>query len=117
MHALNGLGPSDESLMARAQDGDADAFGELYDRHAPRVFQVAQAICGDIDRAENALREGFLAIWRSRAQFDPESGSFKAWSTRVVVERAIGTEIPSGTVKGRMRLGLEKLREQTGTLT
>lgn len=117
MHALNGSAPSDEALMVRAQNGNADAFGELYDRHAAHAFRVAQAICGDIDRAENALQEGFLALWRSRAQFNPESGSFKAWSTRVVVERAIGTEIPADTVKGQMRQGLEKLREQIGATT
>src|SRR6188472_2177992 len=104
--SLNGSAPSDEALMARAQDGDTGAFGELYDRHAGHAFQVAQAICRDTDRAETALREGFLAIWRGRAQFKPESGSFKAWSTRVVVEQAIGTEITSGTVKGQMRVGL-----------
>lgn len=135
--------------MARAQSGDADAFGELYDRHAARAFRLAQALCPDAGRAEDAVREGFLAIWRSRAQFSPEDGSFKAWSTRAVMEQTIGTgkpdaaskagldqvialalfgelthpeiaallDLPSDTVKGRMRLGLEELRKQTGVLT
>jgi len=138
----NGSAPSDEALMARAQDGDTDALAELYDRHAERALRVAQAICHDTDRAEDVVREGFLAIWRDRALFSPENGSFKAWSMAIVSTRAAGSKVtveqvialaffgqlshseiaaqlnlPAGTVKGRMRLGLEKLRRQMGVPT
>jgi RNA polymerase sigma-70 factor, ECF subfamily len=185
----NGSAPSDETLMARVQAGDADAFGALYDRHAVRAFRIARAICHDAGRAEDAMQDGFLAIWASRAQFNPENGSFKAWSTSIVRNRAIDSyraaaarpplqpaeaqaeepdakslsvqdrvlarseteamlaslrrlppaqaevialaffgelshseiaallDLPSGTVKGRMRLGLEKLRKQIGALS
>lgn len=151
--------------MARVQSGDTGAFAELYDRHAARALRVARAICVDAGRAEDAMKDAFLAIWTGRAQFDPARGSFKAWSMSIVRNRAIApnraavgrpsphsTEVhveepdamlaslrelpgaqaevialalfgelshseiatllklPSGTVKGRMRLGLEKLR-------
>jgi RNA polymerase sigma-70 factor (ECF subfamily) len=143
-----GSEPSDEVLMARAQTGDTTAFGTLYDRHAVRAFRVAGALCPDAHRAEDAVQEGFLAIWRTRAKFNPANESFKAWSTGAVMKRAIGTEMPDpasksvedrvialaffgelnhteiaalldlppGVVKGRMRLGLEKLRERNGVL-
>jgi RNA polymerase sigma-70 factor (ECF subfamily) len=185
----NGSTPSDEALMARVQNGDTDAFAELYDRHAIRAFQVARAICSDTGRAEDAVQDGFLAIWTSRARFNPENGSFKAWSTSILKNRAIDSyraaaarpplqstearseeadaearsvqdrvvarsetdamlaslcelpaaqaevialaffgelshseiaamlDLPSGTVKGRMRLGLEKLRKRMGVRT
>ena len=185
----NGSAPSDEALMARVQNGDTDAFAELYDRHAVRAFRVARAICQDSGRAEDAVQEGFLAIWSSRAHFRPENGSFKAWSMSIVRNRAIDSyraaatrpplqpfetqaekpdaksksvqdqvlargetdamllslrelpaaqaevialaffgelshteiaaqlDLPSGTVKGRMRLGLEKLRKRMDVLT
>ncbi|HEY6730901.1 MAG TPA: sigma-70 family RNA polymerase sigma factor [Solirubrobacterales bacterium] len=159
--SFNGSALSDEALMAGAQDGDTAAFAELYDRHAGRAFRVAEAICHDTGRAEDALQEAFLAIWRCRAQFNPANGSFKAWSMRIIRNRAIDsrgqvacdqtdgmlgslrklpeaqaevialayfgelshTEIatqlnlPPGAVKGRMRLGLEKLRKQMGVVT
>lgn len=137
--STDGSAPSDEALMARAQNGNADAFAELYDRHAERALRVAQAICHDAGRAEDAVRESFLAIWRDRAQFNPEKGSFEAWSLSTVSIRAAGPtvtveqvialayfgelthseiasqlDLPAGTVKGRMRLGLEQLRERLG---
>lgn len=182
----NGSAPSDEALMARVQNGDTAAFAELYDRHSLRAYRVAQAVCRDSGRAEDAVQEGFLAIWRSRAQFSPENGSFRAWSMSIVKNRAVDSyrataarpplqpaetdseepdaetksvqdqviarsetdamlaslrqlpeaqaevialaffgelshseiaamlDLPSGTVKGRMRLGLEKLRKRMG---
>src|SRR6187551_3848292 len=138
----NGSMPSDEALMARAQDGDTDAFAELYDRYAERALRVARAICQDTGRAEDVVREGFLAIWRDRERFSPENGGFKAWSMGIVSSRAAGSEVtveqvialaffgqlshseiaaqlnlPAGTVKGRMRLGLEQLRRQMGVPT
>lgn len=149
--------------MARVQNGDTDAFAELYDRHAVRAFRVARALCPDAGRVEDAVHEGFLAIWAGRAHFCPENGSFRAWSMRIVKNRAIDScraaadqtlprsetdamllslrelpaaqaevialaffgelshseiaamlDLPSGTVKGRMRLGLEKLRKRKG---
>jgi len=185
----NALRASDQTLMTRTQKGDCEAFAQLYDRHAVRAFRVARAICEDTGRAEDAVQEGFLAIWNSRAQFHAGNGSFQAWAMRIVKNRAIDSyraaavrpptqasgspaeasdavsksaqdqvvarsesdalltslrklpdaqaevialaffgelshseiaaqlELPAGTVKGRMRLGLEKLRKEMETPT
>ena len=184
--ALKGKEQSDEELMLRAQADDTDAFAEIYDRHAERAFRVARAICRDNGRAEDVVQEAFLAIWRGRTGYQPDAGSFKAWSMRIVRNRAIDSfrhaaarpqtqtsdayddqsqadpdpvipqdevvaqsdrdeliaslrrlpqaqaevialafygelshseiatqlDLPTGTVKGRMRLGLEKLRRE-----
>jgi RNA polymerase sigma-70 factor (ECF subfamily) len=176
---------TDEELMRRAQSDEVGAFDRLYMRHASRALAVARTVCQNSARAEDAVQEGFLSIWRSRASFRPENGSFQGWSMRIVRHRAIdavrrdsaghravlrpernGEEqvasgsiqddaiardegdalrislqglpeaqaevivlafygelthseiavqlsLPEGTVKGRMRLGLEKLRRQT----
>lgn len=167
-----------------ASASDIDAFGHLYDRHAGRAFAVASVVCRDSHRAEEAVQDGFLSIWRGRQQYSNEKGSFQAWSMRIVRHAAISTlrhemaikrprcgeqrvdavdtrspelvdgvvaageaealrsclaqlpdaqaevitlaffgqlshreiatrlDLPPGTVKGRMRLGLEKLRAQ-----
>lgn len=81
--------PSDECLMARAQEGDSEAFARLYDRHAEPAFRIARSICHDTGRAEDAVQEGFLAIWRSRARYFAETGTFKAWAMKIVYNRAL----------------------------
>jgi len=80
---------TDEALMVRAQAGDTDAFAQLYDCYSGRALRIARAICRNQSCAEDAVQEGFLAIWRSRANYRPDAGSFQAWSMRIVRNRAI----------------------------
>ena len=75
--------------MLRAQADDAEAFTELYGRHADYALGIARAICRDRDRAEDAVQDGFFSIWRSRAEYRPRLGSFEVWSMRIVRNRAI----------------------------
>lgn len=86
---LKGAEQSDDALMVRAQAGDTTAFGLLYDRHATRAFRVSRAICRDIGSAEDAVQEGFLAIWRGRGGYRPSAGSFQAWAMTIVKNRAL----------------------------
>lgn len=172
----------DAELMRRAQADEPEAFAHLYDRHATRANRVARSVCRNNGRAEDIVQEGFLTIWRNRASFRQERGSFQAWSMGIIRNRAIDSirtsarrpqlvlltaqvpdavsaspsdeviarsegdalrelmaqlpaaqaevislaffgelthteiatllDLPKGTVKGRMRLGMEKLRKQ-----
>lgn len=177
---------TDVELMRRVQDEDSEAFALLYDRHSLHAFRVARAVLHHSDRAEEAVQEGFLSMWRGRASYRPTAqGSFRAWAMQTVRNRAIDAarrdaaakrpllgaaeiqaipdpahgsplegiirrsdaeslqasllcipeaqaeviglayfgdlthteiaaelDLPEGTVKGRMRLGLEKLRDR-----
>ena len=86
---LKGKEQTDEALMALVQSDDTEAFGELYDRHAVRAFRVARAICRDTGHVEDAVQEGFLAVWRNRGAYRPSAGSFRAWAMTIVKNRAI----------------------------
>ena len=181
---LNPTGATDDELMQRLQADDVEAFEQLYDRYGVLAYRVAHAVCHDRYRAEEAVQDGFLSIWRSRSSYNPKLGTFRSWSIGVVRHRAIDLNrreatshrnaladanraarrppsgsaeenalarsdantlrasleqlpdaqaevitlafygelthaeiaqrlsLPEGTVKGRMRLGLEKLRQQ-----
>jgi len=87
LHPLLGL--SDEGLMQRLQADDVRAFGELYNRHSAKGFGLARLICGDSQRAADALQDSFLAVWRSRAMYDPARGSPRAWLMTTVRHRSI----------------------------
>lgn len=75
--------------MRRVQADDVRAFEELYDRYSARAFGLARLICGNSQRAEDALQDGYLAVWRSRASFDPDRGSPRAWLLTTVRHRSI----------------------------
>lgn len=81
---------TDDDLMCRVKDNaDLEAYGCLYDRHASRAYGVARSVCGDVHRSEEAVQDGFLAVWRGRSRFRPASGSFGAWSMTLVRHAAI----------------------------
>jgi RNA polymerase sigma-70 factor (ECF subfamily) len=86
---LDTAGVTDEALMLRVQREDLAAFAELYGRHSEHALRVAATICRDWGRAEDAAQDGFLSIWRSRADYRPQSGSFEVWSMGIIRNRAI----------------------------
>lgn len=79
---------SDEGLMQRMQADDVGAFEELYDRYSASAFGVARGICGNSHWAEEAVQEGFVAVWRGRSRFDPMRGSARSWLFTVIRHRS-----------------------------
>jgi RNA polymerase sigma-70 factor, ECF subfamily len=174
-------GQPDAELMGLIESGSIVAFECLYDRYSHRAYRVALSVCRERGRAEEAVQDAFIAIWRNKTPYRPERGAVAAWLLSSVRYRAIDTarrhhthikrradessinadrfaadpderavadveaahlhtllnqlpdaqrevitlafygqlthteiatrlQLPTGTVKGRMRLGLEKLR-------
>ena len=174
----------DSWLISEVDAGSVEAFAELDDRFCHRAYAVAFSVCRDEGRAQDAVQEAFLSLWKSPSSYRHQRGTVAAWLMAVVRHRAIDlvrrhgnnvarwasddqlsrrpalgdvsetvlqqdsadhlrhslvmlsdeqrevitlayygqlshTEIaaqlgiPSGTVKGRMRLGLQKLRTTT----
>ncbi|MET4699630.1 RNA polymerase sigma-70 factor (ECF subfamily) [Constrictibacter sp. MBR-5] len=83
------LSPSDDDLVARIGDGDADAYRALVDRHASRVLAVAAGIVGSRALAEDVTQEVFLTVWRKAAGWRSGRARFGTWLHRVAVNRAI----------------------------
>jgi RNA polymerase sigma-70 factor (ECF subfamily) len=81
--------PSDNELMKRIQAGSHDAFAQLYDRYSERAYRVARAVTVDAVLAEDAVQEGFVAIWKARATYRPERETAAPWLMTVIRHRAI----------------------------
>ena len=79
----------DRRLMREVSDGSVEAFAELYDRFCDRAFGVAFSVCGDAGRAQDAVQEAFLSVWKSRADYRSQRGTVAAWLLTVVRHRAI----------------------------
>ena len=56
-------------LMQRYQDGDAQAFRELYALVAPRLFGYLMKLTRSRARADDLLQQSFLKIHRARATY------------------------------------------------
>jgi RNA polymerase sigma factor (sigma-70 family) len=80
---------SDEALVALAARSDETALAELYDRYARVAFGLALRMLRDEALAEDAVQEGFLAVWRTAARFVPERGKASTWILTLVHRRAV----------------------------
>src|SRR5689334_14855890 len=68
----------DESLVAAAQRGSAEAFSRLVDRHQQALRAFLRRACGDWALADDLAQETFLTAW-SRIGRLKEGASVRAW--------------------------------------
>jgi RNA polymerase sigma-70 factor (ECF subfamily) len=80
---------SDEALVALVARGDETALGELVDRVGRVAYGIAFRVLRDERLAEDAVQEGFLAVWRSAATFRPDRGKASTWIVTLVHRRAV----------------------------
>jgi RNA polymerase sigma-70 factor (ECF subfamily) len=80
---------SDEALVALCARGDQGALAELYDRYGRVAYGLALRILRDESLAEDAVQEGFLAVWRSSGRFVPERAKASTWILTLVHRRAV----------------------------
>jgi RNA polymerase sigma factor (sigma-70 family) len=69
---------SDEMLWEQARDGDAEAFGEIYARHARAVYDYCLWRTTDPQAAEDAVATVFLEAWRQRDRLNLKTNSAAA---------------------------------------
>jgi RNA polymerase sigma-70 factor (ECF subfamily) len=75
---------TDERLVRRFQEGSADAFEVLVQRHGTRVYNLCFRILGDPEEAADASQDTFLAALRKLNTFRGDS-AFTTWLHRVTV--------------------------------
>src|SRR6476660_8737998 len=80
---------SDEALVALAARSEQTALAELYDRYGRPAYGLALRILRDESLAEDAVQEGFLALWRTASRFVPERGKASTWILTLVHRRAV----------------------------
>ena len=80
---------TDAKLMQEVQAGGRHALGELYDRFSVRAYRTALSVCRDSESAQDAVQDAFIAMWSSRATYEPARGSVERWAMSIVRYRAI----------------------------
>ena len=76
--------------VERAQDGDREAFAELYRHSLSRVYALCLRLTGNRNEADELTQEAFVRAWRKLGSFRGDS-AFSSWmhrlTTNVVLER------------------------------
>ena len=80
-------GRSEAALLARARNGDIEAFAELFEPLRAKAVAVAARIVGP-DRAEDVAMDAFLQAWKALPAFGGRS-SLSTWLLRIARNRAL----------------------------
>ena len=89
----------DAEAVARARQGDPEAFRVLVERYQGRAYGQALRMLGDPERARDAVQEGFLRAYRGLPRFQGRS-AFYTWLYRLMFNVCIDS-------KRRDRSGLQ----------
>lgn len=75
-------------LAEAAQNGDADAFGHLFDLLSDKIYRFLAFRVRDPEDAKDLTSQVFLEAWQSLRRFDPER-SFLTWIFTIARYRLI----------------------------
>lgn len=75
--------PADDLLVARAQQGNTEALGALFDQHYPNVVRFLLGHLGDIALAEDLAGEVFARLITRLPQYRAMGVPFRAWLFRI----------------------------------
>lgn len=74
--------PSDAELLQRTKQGDANAYGELYDRYFEQIYRYVQFRVGLREEAEDLAEAVFLRTWEAIARSNSTVDNFQGWLFR-----------------------------------
>ena len=79
---------TEAALIAKAQNGDRNAYGELIRHYHSGVVNVVYRMCGDVELAEDAAQDAFIQAWLRLSTFRPGT-SLRNWLYRIAVNAAL----------------------------
>jgi RNA polymerase sigma-70 factor (ECF subfamily) len=79
---------ADPHTLARARDGDADAFERLVEPHRPSLHAHCYRMLGSVHDADDALQEALLRAWKGIARFEGRSAP-RSWLHRIATNACL----------------------------
>ncbi len=79
-------GGDEARLIARSQQQDHEAFGQLVDRHASVIVNLAYRMVGNRADAEDLAQDAFLAAFKALSTFRADS-KFSTWLYRIAANK------------------------------
>jgi len=90
---------SDVEVLAAVADGDRQALGVLYDRHAPWLWLRLARRGADPGVVDETVQDTFVAVWRGAGRYKGR-GDVGAWMWGIAIRRLIDVlrRLPRGQV-------------------
>jgi len=79
--------PTDEQLVARARQGNPDAFRTLVERYHDDLMRFLIRLTGSADAADDVFQDTFIQIFQSASTFDV-GRRFKPWLFTIAANKA-----------------------------
>ncbi len=100
------------ALVDLAREGDAEAFGQLYDHYVSGVYRFVRARVGDSQLAEDLTAETFFRALRSIGSYTWQGRDFGAWLT-TIARNLVADHYKSSRV--RLEMVTDELPEESRT--
>jgi RNA polymerase sigma-70 factor (ECF subfamily) len=84
-----GSDPGDAELVAALADGDQQALGAIYARHADNCYALARRVLHDRSLAEEIVQELFVRLWSEPQRYDAARGSLRSYLLAQVHGRSV----------------------------
>lgn len=95
----------ERSLVGRAVERDAAAFGELYDLHVVRVYRHIYYLVNSANEAEDLTAQTFLRAWEAVDRYEDRGVPFVSWLLRIAHNVAV-SHLRSKRVGSQLHEGL-----------
>ena len=107
--------PGGDSIVARAQRGDVEAFEELYRQHAGRVFALCLRLTGDGVQARELTQDVFVKAWEALPEFRGEA-NVTTWLHRIAVNAMLMQKRTEKRRLARVSLADDELDDASASL-
>lgn len=99
---------SEEKLIKKAQNGETEAFGVLYDKHIEPIYRFVYLKVSHQADAEDITQQVFLNAWQNIRRYQSRGFPFSSWLYKIAHNSVIDYY---RTNKSRLNLDLETVGE------
>ena len=99
-----------DRLVERAQNGDREAFEQIYREQVGRIHALCWRLTGDADLAEELTQEAFVRAWRKLHLFSGRS-ALSTWLHRLTVNVVMADHRVHG-VRRQRQVSLDEVHSE-----
>jgi RNA polymerase sigma-70 factor (ECF subfamily) len=79
----------EENLIEKAQNGDSECFGKLYDHYLPKIYRFVLIKVNNREITEDLVHEVFMSAWQSIGRYRHKGFPFSSWLYQIARNQVI----------------------------